>query len=155
MVLEDFTENSYKKRIPEIAVLKLVKGLCYKKQYSHQAVGTIREIYILKQHWMVVITSAESMIFQVCQLILSQVKQGQFTVLLQNKCRPPKCQLHSMSHLVPKREWNLLGNWWAQGLLNFQLEDHICVLENWFKLSLVLQILKPDYPFFWKYWNCG
>ena len=30
MLLEDFTEHS-SKEIPEIAVLKLAKGLCYKK----------------------------------------------------------------------------------------------------------------------------
>lgn len=77
MLLEDFTESS-SKEIPETAVLKLVKGLCYKKHSSHQAVDTIWEIYILRQYRMAVITSSVSMILQVCQFISSQVKQEQW-----------------------------------------------------------------------------
>lgn len=45
--------------MPEIAMLKLVKGLS-ERQYSHQAVDTICKIYILRQCQMVVITSAMS-----------------------------------------------------------------------------------------------
>ena len=75
------------KKILEIAVLKLVKGL-HKKQYSHQAVDTTWEIYILRQCWMAVIPSAVSTILQVSQFTSSQVKRGKFTVFLQNKCRP-------------------------------------------------------------------
>lgn len=99
MVWEDFTENACKET-PEITVLKLVKGLCCEKQYSHQAVDTIWEIYILRQCLMVVITSPVSAISQVCQLISFQVKQGQFTAWLQNKCGPLNWQEHSVSYLV-------------------------------------------------------
>ena len=95
MVWEDFTENS-SKEIPAMAVLKPVKGLCCEKQYSHQAVDTVGEIYILNQCLMVVITSAVSAILQVCQWISFQVKQGPFTVLSQSKWGPPDCREHSV-----------------------------------------------------------
>lgn len=75
-------------------MLKLVKGLSYKKQYSHQAIDIIWEIYILRHCLMVVITSVVSAFFQVWnELISFQVKQGQFTVSLQNKCGPPNYQV--------------------------------------------------------------
>lgn len=125
-----------------MAVLKPLKELCCEKQYSHQAVDTIREIYILNQCLMMVITSTVSAILQVCQLISFQVKQGQFTVLSQNDRGPPDCQEHSVISSVSKREWNPLGKWQAQGLFSFHCEDYrVClgVDLNWLLFS--------------KYWN--
>ena len=103
MLLEDFTESS-SKDIPETAVLKRVKGLCYKKHSSPQAADN----HLRNLHLETVSDGGDNKlrVNDPPGLLIDLVpgKARAVTVLLQNKCRPPNCQEHSMSYLVPKRE---------------------------------------------------